>query len=95
MAELAVTATPAVIMPYPFHADQHQRLNAQPLVAAGAAVLVDDRADQSANAAALREMLLPMMREQDRLEAMSQAARGLAKPQAAAEVARWLVNPGC
>ncbi|HUT56343.1 MAG TPA: UDP-N-acetylglucosamine--N-acetylmuramyl-(pentapeptide) pyrophosphoryl-undecaprenol N-acetylglucosamine transferase [Phycisphaerae bacterium] len=90
IAELSATGTPAVIMPYPFHADQHQRLNAQALAGAGAAEIVDDRADQAANAAALRQSLLPLMRDADRLEAMSQAARNLANPHAARQVAQWM-----
>ncbi|GAB4521818.1 MAG: undecaprenyldiphospho-muramoylpentapeptide beta-N-acetylglucosaminyltransferase [Phycisphaerales bacterium] len=47
VAEAWATRTPAVFLPYPFHADDHQRVNAQPLIEAGCALLVEDRVDAS------------------------------------------------
>jgi UDP-N-acetylglucosamine--N-acetylmuramyl-(pentapeptide) pyrophosphoryl-undecaprenol N-acetylglucosamine transferase len=41
-AELAATGTPAVLVPYPHHADRQQFRNAEPLVARGAATLVEE-----------------------------------------------------
>jgi len=43
-AELRATHTPAVLVPYPHHADRQQFENAAPLVEAGAAVLVEQAA---------------------------------------------------
>lgn len=43
-AELAATRTPAVLVPYPHHTDRQQVLNAEPLVARGGAVLVEEAA---------------------------------------------------
>ena len=37
LAELSAAATPAVLLPYPHAADDHQRKNADVFVAAGAA----------------------------------------------------------
>jgi hypothetical protein len=42
VAELAVIGVPAVLVPLPIATRDHQRANAAPLVAAGAAVLIDD-----------------------------------------------------
>lgn len=92
VAELAATATPAILMPYPYHKDQQQRHNAAPLASSGAAVLCEDTKDPSSNAQALREVLLPLLKDPPRLETMRQAARGLAKPRAAQDVAKWLVG---
>jgi len=92
IAELAAAATPAVIMPYPHHADRQQRLNAEPLVAAGAAVLCEDRQDARANAQALCEALVPLMRQPERLESMHSAAGRRARPAAARDVAAWLTG---
>lgn len=102
VAELAATGTPAVLMPYPHHADQHQRLNAGELVRAGAAVICEDRVDAAANAAALREVLLPLMGDAGRLDLMRRAAGKLAgrrfdkltASRAAGEVAAWLAGAG-
>ncbi len=41
-AELEATGAPAVLVPYPHHADRQQFKNAEPLVARGAALLVEE-----------------------------------------------------
>lgn len=94
VAELAVTGTPSVLLPYPFHRDRQQYHNAAPLAAAGAAVIVDDAADPALNADRLRSSLLPLLDSPDRLTAMARAARSLARPQAAGEVAQWMLGQG-
>jgi UDP-N-acetylglucosamine--N-acetylmuramyl-(pentapeptide) pyrophosphoryl-undecaprenol N-acetylglucosamine transferase len=93
VAELTATGTPAVLMPYPFHADQHQKLNAEPLCESGAAVLCEDGKAAEVNAARLRETLVAILRQPQRLERMRQAAQGAKKADAAEKVARWLVAP--
>ncbi len=92
IAEIYATGTPAVILPYPYHADQQQRLNAQPLVAAGAGLVVEDKVDAAANAAALRTTLLPLMLEDSRLSSARAAAQRIARPHAALDVAQWMVS---
>jgi UDP-N-acetylglucosamine--N-acetylmuramyl-(pentapeptide) pyrophosphoryl-undecaprenol N-acetylglucosamine transferase len=42
LAEVAALGRPAVVVPYPHHADRQQWKNAAPLVAAGRAVLVEE-----------------------------------------------------
>jgi len=92
VAELSATATPAVLMPYPYHADQHQRLNAAELCQAGAAIIVDDAKAAETNAQRLREALLPILRDPGRLDQMRQAAKSIKGAQAAQSVARWLLG---
>jgi len=92
VAELGATGTPAVLMPYPYHADQHQRLNAAELCAAGAAVVVDDAKAPEANAHRLGETLLGILRDPARLERMRQAAKSFEGARAAESVARWLLG---
>jgi UDP-N-acetylglucosamine--N-acetylmuramyl-(pentapeptide) pyrophosphoryl-undecaprenol N-acetylglucosamine transferase len=94
VAELAATGRPAVLMPYPNHADQHQLLNAAALASAGAAIVCPDVRNAFLNAAALREHLLPVMRDDTRRIAMRQAAARAGKPAAARDVAMWLADPG-
>ena len=43
LGELAAAGTPAILVPYPFAADDHQRHNAEALAATGAARVVADR----------------------------------------------------
>jgi UDP-N-acetylglucosamine--N-acetylmuramyl-(pentapeptide) pyrophosphoryl-undecaprenol N-acetylglucosamine transferase len=92
IAELCAVGAAAVILPYPYHRDQHQRLNAEALEKAGAAVVVEDRIDPAANAASLRQALLPLLADTARLDAMRRASAALGKPRAAEEVARWLAG---
>lgn len=43
IAELEATRTPAILVPYPFAADDHQRYNAESLAKTGAAEFLDNR----------------------------------------------------
>ncbi len=43
LGELAATGRPAILVPYPHAAEDHQRANAETVAKAGAAVVVDDR----------------------------------------------------
>ncbi len=74
LAEAAAAGLPMIVVPYP-HAAAHQRANAAEMVAAGAAILVDD-ADLDADT--LREACDLLF--DDRLATMSEAARGMARP---------------
>ncbi|MBL7132973.1 MAG: UDP-N-acetylglucosamine--N-acetylmuramyl-(pentapeptide) pyrophosphoryl-undecaprenol N-acetylglucosamine transferase [Phycisphaerae bacterium] len=92
VAELTAIGTPAVFMPYPYHADQHQRLNAGAMCGAGAALICEDAKVATANAAALRQVLLALMQDSPRLARMKESIAGLGKPRAAHEIARWLAG---
>lgn len=51
VAEAWAARCPTLFLPYPFHKDEHQRLNAERLTVAGAADLARDRIDPAANLA--------------------------------------------
>jgi UDP-N-acetylglucosamine--N-acetylmuramyl-(pentapeptide) pyrophosphoryl-undecaprenol N-acetylglucosamine transferase len=96
-AELTACGVPSILMPYPFHKDQHQRLNAEVLAKAGAAVLLDDVRDARKNAEKLLPLLAPLIHDADRRKGMAEAARKLGKPGAADAVAGVitdLINSG-
>jgi UDP-N-acetylglucosamine--N-acetylmuramyl-(pentapeptide) pyrophosphoryl-undecaprenol N-acetylglucosamine transferase len=86
-AELTACGIPSILMPYPFHKDMHQRLNAQVLAGAGAAVRLKDHKDPVRNAAKLKPIVEPLLHDGARRRAMSDAARKLGKPDAADRVA--------
>lgn len=88
VAELAVVGVPAVLVPLPIATRDHQRANAGPLVAAGAAVLVDDAALDADRMAHEVEALV----DGGRLTAMADAARSLGRPDAADAVADLVVD---
>lgn len=86
-AELTACGIPSILMPYPYHKDQQQKLNAKVLVDAGAAILLDDLKDMKQNSERLTPILQSLLYEAPRRAAMADAARAMGKPQAAAAVA--------
>ncbi|HCD33020.1 MAG TPA: hypothetical protein DER01_11480 [Phycisphaerales bacterium] len=61
VAEVWHNAVPTIFMPYPYHKDQHQVHNAQPLVDAGAALLLTDHVDPVQNAHQIINPLTELM----------------------------------
>lgn len=90
VAELALAGLPAVFIPYPFAADNHQETNAQAMVAAGGARMVR-QADLTS--VALADVLRPLVREVTVRAQMSAAMRTQARPDAADLVAQWVFAP--
>lgn len=82
LAELAATATPSILIPYPHAADDHQAHNAAVFGDAGAAVVIADKElDGDRLWWALDAILRP-----ERLAAMRRAAAGLNAPGAGAAI---------
>ena len=92
VGELSAVGKPAVLMPYPHHRDRQQFHNAEPLALAGAAEVVADAGDPAANAGALRQSLMPILGDRDRLETMKAAAAKLERADAAERIARFLAG---
>ena len=88
VAELAIAGKPAVFIPFPFAADNHQELNAREMADKGAALMFR-QAELTADklAAALR----PLLTDRVKLVAMGDAMKALAKPGAAGAVVEWVV----
>ncbi|MEO7158450.1 MAG: undecaprenyldiphospho-muramoylpentapeptide beta-N-acetylglucosaminyltransferase [Vicinamibacterales bacterium] len=83
LAELAASATPAILVPLPTATDDHQRKNAEVFARAGAAVVIEERDLPGA----LGEVLSGLLADPDRRAQMSRAARALARPDAAQRIA--------
>jgi len=88
VAELAIAGKPAIFIPYPFAADNHQELNAREMADAGAALMFR-QADLTADK--LVEALRPLLDPGKRAE-MGTAMRRLARPGAAAAVVDWVTR---
>jgi len=84
LAELAAAGAGSVLVPFPFAVDDHQTANARAWVEAGAALLLPE---SEASAERLAAVLGELLGDRTRLLAMAQAARTLAKPDAAARIA--------
>ena len=89
IAEAAAAGLPAIIVPYPY-AGGHQRANAEAAAAAGAATLInDEELTPERLLAAVADYATPAQRS-----AAARAARTLAHPDAAAVIARALLQLG-
>jgi UDP-N-acetylglucosamine--N-acetylmuramyl-(pentapeptide) pyrophosphoryl-undecaprenol N-acetylglucosamine transferase len=84
VSELAAAGVPSVLVPWPGAADDHQTGNARAMEAVGAAVLLPDAQCDGARLVAVAGELLA---DPDRLTMMSQAARSVARPDAADRLA--------
>lgn len=84
VAELTVMGRPAILVPYPYAMDDHQRANAAALTAAGAGWLIPNA---EFTAAALTFRLASLLADPAPLAAAAAAARGLGRPDAAERLA--------
>ncbi len=89
VAELAACGLPSLLVPYPHHADMHQRENARALVECGAAMLLEE-SDMSPAAVVAR--VAPLLRDPARRARMARAARRVARPDAAQRVVDLLLS---
>jgi len=87
-SELMVTATPAILVPSPNVAEDHQTKNAQSMAAAGAAILIPETKLHQTDA----DKVLALLKDQHGLEQMAEAARKLARPDAAERIAREVLK---
>jgi UDP-N-acetylglucosamine--N-acetylmuramyl-(pentapeptide) pyrophosphoryl-undecaprenol N-acetylglucosamine transferase len=87
VAELTATSTPAILVPGGFGSGAHQKANAERLVAAGAAILLEEPRIRT-----LPAMIEELLGTTNRLTEMAAAGRVLAKPQAAAAIAEEMTT---
>jgi UDP-N-acetylglucosamine--N-acetylmuramyl-(pentapeptide) pyrophosphoryl-undecaprenol N-acetylglucosamine transferase len=80
LAETTAAAKPAIVIPLPTAADDHQRRNAEALADAGAADLL---LQADATGETLASRILALAADEERRRRMSDAARSLARPDAA------------
>jgi len=86
VAELAIAGKPAIFIPYPAAADNHQELNARAMAEAGAALMLR-QAELTADL--LADALRPLLQDPARRREMGAAMKSLAKPGAAAAIVDW------
>jgi UDP-N-acetylglucosamine--N-acetylmuramyl-(pentapeptide) pyrophosphoryl-undecaprenol N-acetylglucosamine transferase len=84
VAEITAAGKPAIFVPFPRAADDHQRVNAEALARAGAAVVVEE---SKLEGVWLAETIAALLQDAARLRHMSEAARELAHPNAARDIA--------
>ena len=87
VSELAAAGRPSILVPFGAAAAGHQFENARALAKAGAAVVIDEK-DFAAES--LAGTVVELLKDRARLTAMGQKARSLARPNAAADLAKLL-----
>ncbi len=84
LAELCAVGIGAILVPFPQAVDDHQTRNAEAMTQCGAAVLVSEGPQFDGR---LAQAIVSMVNDPERRLAMAQAARCLAKPDAAQRIA--------
>jgi UDP-N-acetylglucosamine--N-acetylmuramyl-(pentapeptide) pyrophosphoryl-undecaprenol N-acetylglucosamine transferase len=89
VAEITAAGKPAIFVPFPRAADDHQRRNAEAIAAAGAAVVI---ADAELTPQRLARTIVELLSDRSRLQQMSEKAKSMAHPDAAAQVAKMAAD---
>lgn len=93
VAEYAAAGVAAICLPYPYHKDRHQYLNAAKLVEAGGGVIVDDLpADCERTSKNLLRELTALMADDEKRCQIGRSGRASAKLDAAEKVAQAIVS---
>lgn len=87
--ELAALGKPSILVPFPFAANRHQDTNAGVLVKAGGAETI---MQEALSGEALAGAVMKYMDNRALLAAMGEAARKVAKPEAAQTIATYLTE---
>lgn len=91
LAEITAVGRAAILMPYPYHRDQHQLANARCLERVGAARVIPDRINLEQNGPALRETLKELMADAGKRGMMAEASRQMGRESAASSIAKELL----
>jgi UDP-N-acetylglucosamine--N-acetylmuramyl-(pentapeptide) pyrophosphoryl-undecaprenol N-acetylglucosamine transferase len=89
LSELALKGVPAILVPYPHAADDHQTFNARSLADKGAALMIPDR---ELSGSALLEAVMQLKSDPGRRQQMADAMKQLAKPDAATCIAAHILQ---
>lgn len=89
ISEITAVGLPAILIPYPFAADNHQYYNAQELSKEGAAYLIEQK-DISVNV--IVQLIKELLTENEKREQMKTKSRGMGKPEAAGTIFKRIKN---
>lgn len=89
LAELTARGIPAILIPYPYAAENHQEFNARALEKQGAAIVI---ADKELTDGKLIEALERLLDHPEVLSNMAKKSKELGRPQAAQAIARLAIS---
>jgi len=94
VAEAWAGAVPTIFLPYPHHRDMHQLHNAEPMVATGGAIIVEDRRDADSTRSDLEPRLRHLVESGEERTRMRAALVRESPGNVAAQVARTVIELG-
>ena len=83
LAEIAVLGKPAILVPYPYAADNHQEKNAEHYVAGGGAIMF---AEKNLTSEQLVNVISDLAADREKIIAMSNCQKKLGEPKAASKI---------
>ncbi len=89
LAEILCCGKPALLIPYPFAASDHQRHNAESLKKGGAAEII---LQKDLNGRTLFKIVLELLKDEQRLKKMAEASKRLSQPEATSYLVDEMVN---
>ena len=89
LAELTAKGIPAILIPYPYAAENHQEHNARAVEKAGAAKVI---LNKDISPELLMETIDDLLEDQGTLRKMAAASRSLGRPQAADTIAEMILE---
>lgn len=92
VAEAWANAVPCIMLPYPWHRDEHQKFNAAPLNEVGGAVIERDRIEPAENVEMLRRVMGRLLKDEATRSAMRHALRENPPEDGAAFLANWVAE---
>ncbi len=87
LSEVAAMALPAILIPYPYAVDDHQKVNAEHLASVGAAEILIEK---ESSAEKVRDILLSLIQSPEKLVKMRQAAWGQRKLEATTAIVDYV-----
>ena len=88
VSEIAVAGIPAIYIPYPHHADQQQKMNAESVSKNGGAWVIEEK---NLSPESLVAQIKPLMRSPEDLFTAAEAARSSAKPEATRKLGNLVI----
>ncbi len=89
VAEITAAGKPAIFIPFPRAADDHQRRNAEAVAASGAAIVISET---ELTPQRLAQAITELLMDREKLRQMSEKARALSHPDATKEAAQMIAE---
>jgi UDP-N-acetylglucosamine--N-acetylmuramyl-(pentapeptide) pyrophosphoryl-undecaprenol N-acetylglucosamine transferase len=91
ISELSIKGVPAILIPFPHAADDHQTFNAKALKEQGAAIMIHDK---DLNGQILKQTMEDLIQNRQKLKSIGNKLKQLAMPDADKKIASYILKTG-